>query len=414
MATVTTKTDKSFPYSQSWLDELLYGREEEVNVIDPELKRRLVNEGLIGAGTSDDQALQWWTQNKGAMSGKGGSLSHKGNTYSGDSAHDNFEDVFEDYWSGSKADGQMQKRAGQGGMIGKDYNALRDMMDAWNGNPEALGRNSVIANARQANDKLAEMLTSMRESGGLPGEADIKAGTDIAGKLFQGQRTALSQRFEDMNTEYARKAASMGRDVMDPILQAKMGQEKTRQSAQLSADEGASAQMHAMNLPGQRLSYQQMMVDLQGGLAQRAWDNRSAIMAAGMQIGQSERNWRLNTSGQVSSTEQKWDFGDYLNAGLGIVGTGVGMASKLGAFGGAGAATPSPSGFGPTAPGSETGLGSMGPSSLSAGAGGLSRPVTSGGRTIASSSAYPAPVGGGNWAGPGHQYGPWSNGPGWR
>jgi len=117
-----------------------------------------------------------------------------------------------------------------------------------------------------------------------------------------------------------------------------------------------------------------------------------------MQLGGGERNWRASTAGQTSTSAQQWDFGDYLSAGLGAAGSVVGMGAKLGAFGGGGADTsiagmnPSGVGLAPTAPGSSSGLGSLGVSSLSmGGTGGVTQ------ASAAYSRTYPSS--GGNWMG---------------
>src|SRR5688572_13025140 len=107
------------------------------------------------------------------------------------------------------------------------------MMSAWEGDSAALGKYSVIADAKRENSNLAAMLDMLKKTGGLPDDADIAAGTSAASKLFAPQREQLKNRFTDQGVEYARKAASMGRDVLDPILQAKMRTEQTRQEGEL-------------------------------------------------------------------------------------------------------------------------------------------------------------------------------------
>lgn len=235
------------------------------------------------------------------------------------------------YTSGMNLDpASWQELMGQSGMMDA-YKQLQGMVGAGPGQSDVEG-------ATGASRGLADMLKAYSEGGFLPGQGDINTSNDIASRLFQGQRTALSQNFSDQLTDANRQAALMGRDPNDPILKAKLAQEQTRQASLLDANQGSFAQQFALSLPGQRLDYANQRVGVMSGLASQAMANRQAIAAMGEGIMNNERNFRMQTAQKygTQATESGGGLKGALTGFLGGAGTGASIASGFGGLGGFG------------------------------------------------------------------------------
>lgn len=195
---------------------------------------------------------------------------------------------------------------------------------------------SDVTSALGANRDLAELLRRYSQEGGsLPTSGDISGANSLAAQLFQGQRTAMGQAFEDQRVQANRKAALMGRAADDPILAAKLAQEQTRQGAMLDANQGAFAAQYAMDQPMQRLGFMQGRAGVLGGLASQALANRQALMAMGEGIQTNERNFRLQTGTRWGNQETTsgGGLGGALKGAIGGMGAGLSMGSALGGMG---------------------------------------------------------------------------------
>lgn len=148
---------------------------------------------------------------------------------------------------------------------------------------------------------LAAAFGEAARTGGLPTEADITATRGISERLFDPQRVALEQAFQDRQTDFARQAAISGRPVTDPILQAKMAQERTRAEERLQANIGSTAQQLALQQPERRLGFLGQQAQIQGGLASQALQNRQTLLGLGNQLAEQERTFRLNTATRTGS-----------------------------------------------------------------------------------------------------------------
>ena len=166
---------------------------------------------------------------------------------------------------------------------------------------------------------LADLLRQFQETSGLPSQGDITRSQDLTSALFAPQREALRQSFEQQGIQASRHAAFLGREANDPILANRLAQDQTRQQSFLSAQQGASAQELAFQLPGQRLGFAAQRADILGGLANQAFSQRSALLATGNQLSQQERAARFALGTQTGSTTREGSFGQALlgfSAGL--------------------------------------------------------------------------------------------------
>lgn len=226
------------------------------------------------------------------------------------------------------AEGDLERMAREGS--GADYNALRGMVDAGPGQGD-------VSNAYGAQKDLAAMLKQYSEGGHLPSGADISTGQRYAGLLFQGQREAMNQSFNDQSTEANRQAALMGRSMNDPILRAKLAQEQTRQSAQLNANQGSFATQMALQQPGMRLGFAQDRTNVLSGLATQAMANRQALLSMGQGIQNSERNFRVQTATRWGKESSGGGLGGAITGALGGAAMGMNVGGALGLGGGAAA-----------------------------------------------------------------------------
>lgn len=184
----------------------------------------------------------------------------------------------------------------------------------------------------QAQRDLAAAFQQAASTGGLPSAADFTAAQGAVNPLFEARRVAQSQAFSDQLTQANRQAAMMGRDLNDPILQAKLAQEQTRQAALLSAEQQGAAGQLALGMPGQRLSYLGQGAQALGGLSQQAWANRAALLQAGQSVLGAERAFRLEkgqrwTTGNTQS-ESGGGVKGALTGALGGAGSLFGMANQ--------------------------------------------------------------------------------------
>lgn len=173
-----------------------------------------------------------------------------------------------------------------------------------------------IAAGTGAQRSLADLLSQMQQSGGLPGAQDVQAAETFAGQAFQGQRNALTNAFEDQRVQASRAQARMGRGGFDPVLQNKLAQEQTRQSGQLAADQGSFAAQFAQQLPQQRLGYAQQFAGVQAGLASQAMANRQALFNLGSQLQNQGQQFRLGSATTTTSQSQPGGLMGALTGGI--------------------------------------------------------------------------------------------------
>jgi hypothetical protein len=235
-------------------------------------------------------------------------------------------------WSSSISLGPASKtETNQLGFLEQNFNDLRALSNAGPGKQD-------VQNSLNSTRSLADMFGQYAQSGGLPTDQDISSSNQIATNLFNPQRVAMQQAFQDQSTEANRRAALMGRSMNDPILAAKLAQEQTRQGAMLEAQQGSFAQQFALQQPDRRLGYASQQANVLGGLATQAMANRQALSAMGEGILGREREFRLataNRSGTQSSTSGG-GIGGAISGGLAGAGMGANLFSMFGNSGGGG------------------------------------------------------------------------------
>lgn len=195
-----------------------------------------------------------------------------------------------------------------------------------------------VTQSVEAQRDLARRLQELAESGGLPSQADVSAGQESAAQFFAPEQTALEQIFGRQETETSRLAARLGRPVTDPILRAKLAESQGQQQALLSARQGASAQRFALGLGQTRIAAATQRAGVLSGLSQQAFQSRFNVLGLGNQLAQQERQFRLASAGQ--ETTSGGGFGGVAQGilgGIGFAGEVIGGGARSGLFG-AGAA----------------------------------------------------------------------------
>lgn len=173
------------------------------------------------------------------------------------------------------------------------------------------GANEVKANMGTQKD-LAAMLQSYSQGGFLPGQADFATANQFATSAFQPQQVAINQQFQDEQLKANQMAARMGRSPNDPLIQAKLSQERQRAQERLGASQSAYVSEFAQRLPTQRLGYMGQLADLRSGLASQAMANRHALVSMGSQIENAGRNFRMGTATQSQQQQQGGGLGGAL------------------------------------------------------------------------------------------------------
>jgi hypothetical protein len=223
-------------------------------------------------------------------------------------------------------------------MLGQDmesqYSGLRGMLLD---DPNTAER--VAATKEYQN--FVEMMSGINKSGGMPSAEDMQRANSFADQLFAPQREALNQSFEFAQQDAAKLAARLNRPINDPIIQAKLQQERMRQSNMLSADRSAFVAQEARSQPFQRLGMQEQLfnaksglADLKAGIASQAMANRMQLLNLGNSLQNQERNWRFQTSdkfnyGNQSGTSTVHSGGGGILAGLSGVQAGMGSVAGI-------------------------------------------------------------------------------------
>jgi hypothetical protein len=176
-----------------------------------------------------------------------------------------------------------------------DYEALRGLVNAGAGSAD-------VAAGAQGQRDLAAMLKQFSQGGFLPGQQDIATANQFAQSQFQPQQVALQQQQKQEQLKANQLAAQLGRPVNDPIIQAKLAQERMQSQERLGASQGAFASQFALNLPQQRLGYTAQLADVQNALASQAMSNRQALVNLGSQLRGQEQQFRLGSASRSQTS----------------------------------------------------------------------------------------------------------------
>jgi hypothetical protein len=177
------------------------------------------------------------------------------------------------------------------------FRNLQGLIDAGPGKRE-------VQEGLQGQKDLASLIQGILANNGMASNEQIGASQKYAQSMFNPQRVALQQRFEDEDVASQRLAGRLGRAGNDPILRNKLAQEKTRQFSQLEANQGAFAAETAFNMPQMQLNYANQLATVRDNLASQAFANRTALMQMGQALQQSERNYRMGTATKTTNTSQ--------------------------------------------------------------------------------------------------------------
>ena len=217
--------------------------------------------------------------------------------------------------------------AGSSGLLGAGAvsNNMPSLQNLVNAGP---GQESVL-NSNVANAQLADMFKRYSQQGGnLPTEADNATGQQFAQQQFAPQQTAQDQQFIQEQQRAKQLAAQMGRPSNDPIIQARLSQERMQSQERLGAQQGAFASQFAMQQPQQRLDYAGQLAQLHSGLASQAMQNRQALIGLGSQLQGQDNSFRAAMGSSSSNQSSGGGLAGALAGGL--AGYGAGQGWNLG------------------------------------------------------------------------------------
>lgn len=140
-----------------------------------------------------------------------------------------------------------------------------------------------VKDSLQSQRDLAKLLQQYSQGGFLPNQADFQTAQNYSQDIFAPERQAVMSGFQEQNQRVSQMAARLGRPVNDPILQAKLAQEQTRQLGDVGARQTAFRAQTAQQLPLQRLGFAQGLADVRQGLASQAFANRQMLVQLGNQ-----------------------------------------------------------------------------------------------------------------------------------
>jgi len=143
---------------------------------------------------------------------------------------------------------------------------------------------------------LGDLLAQYAQGGFLPSQQDFATAQGFATSAFAPQQTAINQQFEQQQQRVAQLSAQLGRPVNDPILQAKLSQERMQAQERLGAQQSAFVSDFAQNLPMQRLQFTGQLADVRSQLASQAMANRQALIGLGSQLQSQGQQFRAGTA----------------------------------------------------------------------------------------------------------------------
>lgn len=196
------------------------------------------------------------------------------------------------------------------------------------------GQADVTAGA-QAQRDFASQLQAASQTGGVPTAADLATGQSFAQSAFAPRQIALQQSFEQQEQRTAQLAAQLGREVDDPILQAKLAQEQTRQQSVLSAEQAAFGTQFAQDTTGRRLEFARQRAGVLAGLGGQAISQTAGLLQASGSILGQERQFRSSVAGET--TKSGGGLGGAITGAIGGFGAGAEIgrdASKIFSGGG--------------------------------------------------------------------------------
>lgn len=143
---------------------------------------------------------------------------------------------------------------------------------------------------------LGDLLAQYAQGGFLPSQQDFATAQGFATSAFAPQQTAINQQFEQQQQRVAQLSAQLGRPVNDPILQAKLSQERMQAQERLGAQQSAFVSDFAQSLPMQRLQFTGQLADVRSQLASQAMANRQALIGLGSQLQAQGQQFRAGTA----------------------------------------------------------------------------------------------------------------------
>jgi hypothetical protein len=189
------------------------------------------------------------------------------------------------------------------------------------------GEDAVKQGAQGQQDFISQLQQAL-SSGGMPTQQDVDQSGQFAKQVFAPQQLAMQQQFSDQGTQAARQAAMLGRNVSDPILQAKLAKEQTRQSAMLNSQMGSFSAQNAQQLPFQRLNLGAQLAQAKSSLANQAFANRQALLQMGQAVQGQQQNFRLGTA--TRTQESGGGISEAIAGGM--AGLGMGISPQFGEF----------------------------------------------------------------------------------
>jgi hypothetical protein len=192
-----------------------------------------------------------------------------------------------------------------------------------------IGAGPNIGNVQQSqgfNQNLINMLGQYSQSGGLPNQQQMGQANQFAQAAFAPQRQQLQQDYTQAGYQNQQQAARLGRQVNDPVLQAKLQNQYANNSAQLSAQQGAYGSNLALQLPQQQLGYATQQAGLADQLSQQAQTNQYTLLGLGNQLYNQSLNYGLSTATRTGSQQQGGSVGGAIGGALG----GFGMGGQAG------------------------------------------------------------------------------------
>lgn len=181
--------------------------------------------------------------------------------------------------------------------------------------------------ANRANRDLAGLLGQFAKGGFLPGESDWATANQFAQQAFNPQQVSINQQYQQQQQQAAQLASRLGRPVNDPIIQAKLAQERMQAQERLGASQGAFASQYAQGLPMQRLGFQGQLANLQSGLASQAMANRQALLSLGSQLKGQDMQYRLATA--TRTQESGGGLAGMIQGGIAGLGAGANLMNMF-------------------------------------------------------------------------------------
>lgn len=210
------------------------------------------------------------------------------------------------------------------GSVGSTLSGYQGMVDA-------SGNAQTITNGVNAQTDLATLLKQLSANSGFASQGQQGQANDLASQIMAPQQAALNNSFIQQNQNEARTAATLGRPINDPVLQALNAKNQSQQQQVLSGQQTSLAGQLGQQAVQNQANYASASAGITQGLASQALANYQNLLSQGQNILGQAQNMQVSGATRTNNTTNTSGGGlsGALSGALGGAGSLAGGVSTL-------------------------------------------------------------------------------------